>query len=138
MRAFNSQLIEQYRANGGAGGIGPVHFDRIALLTTTGRRSELPRTTPLGVARDGETLIVYASNNGAPRDPDWFANLVAEPLVRVELGGERFAATARVLDGAERERAYQVWLAAFPTTAGHRDRAGRIIPIIALQRTEEQ
>jgi deazaflavin-dependent oxidoreductase (nitroreductase family) len=115
-----------------------VHFDRIVLLTTTGRRTGQPRTTPLGVARDGETLIVYASNNGAPRDPDWFANLVANPSVQVELGGERFAATARVLTGAEREHAYQVWLAAFPTTAGHQDRAGRPIPIVALQRTEEQ
>jgi hypothetical protein len=55
---FNGQLIEQFRESGGHGELGPVHFDKLVLLTTTGRRTGQPRTVPLGGVRDGNAPMV--------------------------------------------------------------------------------
>jgi deazaflavin-dependent oxidoreductase (nitroreductase family) len=62
-----------------------VHFDKLVLLTTTGRRSGRQHTVPLGlVAADDGRLLLFASNMEARTDPDWFANLAADPRVHVE------------------------------------------------------
>jgi deazaflavin-dependent oxidoreductase (nitroreductase family) len=82
MRAHNQKVIEEFRANGGAG-------DRpLLLLTTTGVRSGARRTTPMMYVPDGDRLLVIASNAGAPKHPDWYRNLAADPRVTVEVGAE--------------------------------------------------
>jgi deazaflavin-dependent oxidoreductase (nitroreductase family) len=136
MRAFNAQLIEQYRASGGHGEMGPVHFEKLVLLTTTGRRSGQLRTVPLGGVRDGESLLLFASNMGAPRHPDWYWNIAADPQVAVETAGRTFHARAEILAGAERDDAYAKWIADAPHVADHQDRAGRVIPMVRIPLTE--
>ena len=124
----NRQIVEEYRASGGRierlGGT-----SRMLLLTTVGARTGRPRTTPMMFMRDGDRVVVYASNVGAPRHPAWYHNLLAHPEVSVELGTERFGAVARVTSGEERERLWHLF--PFPE---HQDKTSRLIPVVALER----
>jgi deazaflavin-dependent oxidoreductase (nitroreductase family) len=86
--------IDEFRANGGKLG-GGFEGRPVLLLTTIGRKSGDPRTAPMMYLREDGHLYVFASKGGAPTDPHWYQNLVANPKVTVELGTERFEATAR-------------------------------------------
>jgi deazaflavin-dependent oxidoreductase (nitroreductase family) len=83
---------------------------------------------------DGDRLLVIASNAGAPKAPDWYHNLLAEPRVTVEVGQDCYQAEASVLTGPEREQQWTALTAAYPFFADHERQAGRIIPIVALSR----
>lgn len=133
MREINPSVISEYRATGGRLS-GPMAGLPVLLLTTVGSRSGNSHTTPLGFAIDGDRLIVAASNGGAASDPHWFRNLVAAPEVSVELGAERFNATAMVVEGHERARLFEQLGSALPGTAGYARTSGRTIPVIALIR----
>ena len=91
VRETNRRVIAQFRAGGPIEG---MQRDRLVLLTTTGRRSGEPRTTPMMFHRDGDRVLVIASNIGAPRHPDWYLNLAADPHVTVEIGDEAYPAIA--------------------------------------------
>jgi deazaflavin-dependent oxidoreductase (nitroreductase family) len=127
--AVNRQIVEEYRASGGRierlGGT-----SRMLLLTTIGARSGRPSTTPMMFMPDGDRLVVFASNVGAPRHPAWYHNLVAHPDVTVELGSERFEAVAHVTSGEERDRLWRLF--PFPE---HQDKTSRLIPVVALERS---
>jgi len=132
---FNRQVIVAFRAAGGRGELGPVHFENLVLLTTTGRRSGQPRTVPLGSAADDEgRLLLFASNMGAPRHPDWYRNLEADPHVHVEVTGAAWDTEAEILHGAERDDAYRRWVEMAPQVAGHEAKAGRTIPMVRVRR----
>ena len=105
MNDWNEPIIEEFRANGGKVG-GRWEGRDLLLLTTTGRKSGRSHTTPVAFARDGDRLLVFASKGGAPKHPDWYLNLVADPQVQVEIGTERFDAVATPLVGEERDRAF--------------------------------
>lgn len=124
----NRRIVEEYRSNGGkVGQLGGS--SRLLLLTTLGARSGLPRTAPMMYASDGDRLVVFASDAGAPHHPAWYHNLVAHPQVTVEVGADRFDATAVVTTGDERERLWRLF--PFPE---HQEKAQREIPVIALER----
>jgi deazaflavin-dependent oxidoreductase (nitroreductase family) len=130
---FNKQVVEQFRAGGGVGELGPVHFDRMVLLTTTGRRSGEKHVVPVGWARDDAgNLLLFASNMGAPRHPDWYFNIEADPHVTVEITGATFDAQAEILHGDERDDAYRHWVEMAPHVAGHEAQAGRTIPMVRI------
>src|SRR5579883_1415658 len=97
-KAYNRQLIEEFRAHRGELG-GPFKDRPLLLLTTTGAKSGQPYTTPMMYIRDGDRLLVIASNIGAPKHPDWYYNLVAHPEVTVEVGTETYRARAVVPAG---------------------------------------
>ncbi len=105
------------------------------LLTTTGAKSGTQRTTPVVYTRDGDRIVVIASKGGAPKSPAWYHNLVANPVVTVELPGETFAARAIVQSGAERERLFQAQAAQMPNFADYARKTTRVIPVVALERT---
>lgn len=127
MGAYNRKVIEEFRANGGAG-------DRnLLLLTTHGRRTGEERTTPMMYVRIDEGLYVIASNAGAPRDPDWYRNLAADPAVTVEIGSDQYAASAVPLRDGERDRVFAEICDRFPFFVEHQQRAGRQIPVVALE-----
>jgi len=84
--------------------------------------------------RDGNRLLVYASKGGAPKHPDWYLNLVANPRVIVEVGPERYAAVAAALEGEERDREFAVQAARIPAFGEYQAKAGRVIPVVALTR----
>ena len=90
--AFNRDVIIEFRANGGEV---PGRKYPLILLTTTGAKSGLPRTTPLNYSTDGDRIIVIASKAAAPTHPNWYHNLVAHPDATIKLGAERFAMRAR-------------------------------------------
>ena len=132
-RNYNHQLIEDFRANRHKAG-GPFENRPLLLLTTTGVRSGKLRTTPMMYVRDGERLLVIASNAGAPIHPDWYHNLVAHPQVAVEVGTETFDATAVVTEGEERQRLWTRIVELYPFFAEHQAKITRQIPVIALSR----
>jgi deazaflavin-dependent oxidoreductase (nitroreductase family) len=129
--AVNRQMIEEFRATRDNPD-GPRGGRPMVLLTTTGARTGRPHTTPMMFVPDGDRLIVIASNMGAPRDPDWYHNLVAHPEVTVEVGAETYQAIATPLAGAERERVWQQVIATAPFFIDHQAKTTRLIPLVAL------
>src|SRR4051812_454526 len=97
--SYNSGVVEDFRAPAGAITSGRFAGRSLLLLSTVGARSGEVRVTPLAFTRDGERYVVIASKGGSPTHPDWFHNLVKNPRVQVEVGGESFDATARVAEG---------------------------------------
>lgn len=137
MQAINRQVIAEFRANGGEVG-GQFAGAPLLLLTTTGAKSGAPRISPLAYTADGARLVVIASKGGAPTDPDWFRNLVANPDATVELGSETFPVRATVADGAERDRLYDQMAARMPNFAEYQRNTTRRIPVVVLARLETQ
>ncbi|MFC4944705.1 nitroreductase/quinone reductase family protein [Pseudonocardia sp. GCM10023141] len=129
---INPSIIEQFRAGGEIDG---MHRERLLLLTTVGRRSGRSVTTPMMFHRDGERLLVIASNMGAPRDPDWYRNLVADPNVTVEVGDESYAAAASTVEGADRDAMWTMLKQHYPFFADHERATERTIPVVALSRS---
>lgn len=129
---FNQQIIEEFRAGGGHVG-GPFEGARLLLLTTTGARTGVRRTTPLGYLPDGERTLVIASAGGARKHPAWYHNLLAHPRATVENGVFTYEAEAVVLKGEERDRLFARAVEADPGWADYQARAGgRVIPVVAL------
>ena len=131
---FNAAVIDEFRAGGGTVG-GSLADTPLLLLGTTGAGSGLPRTTPLAYRREGDRLYVIASHGGAPTHPGWYFNLRAHPAVTVEVGTERFDATATVLEGPDRDRVFAAIAADSPTAREYQAKAGRTIPVVALDRS---
>ncbi|WP_067178544.1 nitroreductase/quinone reductase family protein [Microtetraspora niveoalba] len=129
---FNQKIIEEFRANGGRVG-GPFEGGRLLLLTTTGARSGVPHTTPVGYLHDGgDRLLVIASAGGGPKHPDWFHNLVANQRVTVEDGVFTYEAEAVVLDGPERDEVFARAVEADPGWGDYQAKTARVIPVVAL------
>ena len=127
----NQRMIEEFRANDGK-----VNFPLpLILLTTTGAKSGETRTTPVAYSRDGDRIVIIASKGGAPTNPDWYYNILTNPLVTVELGDERFQARATpVTDDGEYERLYGQHATQMPGFAEYRKKTTRRIPVIVLER----
>ena len=133
MSDYNTQIIEEFRANAGKVG-GRWEGRDLLLLTTTGRKSGRAHTTPMVYTRDSDRLLVYASKAGAPTHPDWYLNLVADPNVVVEVGDDRYDAVAAPLEGDERERAFTEQAERNSVFAEYQEKTDRVIPVVALTR----
>jgi deazaflavin-dependent oxidoreductase (nitroreductase family) len=130
--AFNKGVIEQFRANGGQV---PGREYPLILLTTTGAKSGLSRINPLNYSTDGDRIVVIASKGGADTNPDWYYNLLAQPLVTVEMGDEQFQARATVISAEpERSRLYAKMVEHRPGFAEYEQKTTRSIPAIVLER----
>lgn len=129
IQEINRRVIEQFRAGGEIEG---MHREGLLLLTTVGARTGRRHTTPMMFHRDGERIVVMASNAGATKAPDWYRNLVADPLVVVEVGDQRYDAVAMTLSGDERERVWRDVTSLFPFFVDHAAQAGREIPLVHL------
>ena len=134
MPNFNEALIEDLRAHDGQATSGPFLGRPVLILTTTGAKSGERRETPLAYTRDGDDVVIVASMGGAPRNPSWYHNLIANPRVTVELGGETFQADARVTDPDERRRLYDRHADIFPGFRDYEAKTSRTIPVIVLKR----
>lgn len=132
---FNARIIEEFRANGGKVG-GQFEGATMLILHTTGAKSGQERVNPLVYLDGGERIYVFASKGGAPTNPDWYHNLVANPDVTVEKGTETFSARAVPVEGEERDRIFREQAQRFPGFADYeRKAAGRVIPVVELQRS---
>jgi deazaflavin-dependent oxidoreductase (nitroreductase family) len=130
---FNRGVIEEFRANDGAT-TGPFADAPLMLMTTIGAKSGEPRIIPIVYTRDGGRLVIAASKGGAPTNPDWYWNVVANPEVTVELPGEKYQARATVVDRPERDRLYAAHTAVMPGFADYETKTDRVIPIVVLER----
>jgi deazaflavin-dependent oxidoreductase (nitroreductase family) len=134
MNDWNQKIIEEFRANDGKVG-GDFEQLPLLLLHHTGAKSGVERVNPLAYQRNGDSLAVFASKGGAPTNPDWFHNLVANPDASIEIGTESYPVTARVATDEERDRIWTAQKEAFPNFAEYEQSAGtRWIPVVVLDR----
>ena len=105
----------------------------VVIFTTRGKKSGKLRKTPLmRVEHDGAYAMV-ASQGGAPQHPSWYFNLKADPdALMVQDGADRFDATARELEGEEREIWWNRAVAAYPNYAVYQTRTKRKLPVVVL------
>jgi deazaflavin-dependent oxidoreductase (nitroreductase family) len=134
---FNSKIIAEFRANSGKVG-GPFEGGTLLLLHTTGARSGRQRVNPLAYQALDHGYAVFASKGGAPENPAWFYNLLASPRVRAEIGTQTVEVTARVADGAERERIWAAQKSASPGFADYERKTSRQIPVVILEPTGKE
>jgi deazaflavin-dependent oxidoreductase (nitroreductase family) len=135
LSTFNKHLIEEFRANGGK--VGDMFAGApLLLLTTTGARSGQPHTTPLTYSRDFSRLLIIAASQDSATIPDWYHNITANPVVAVEVGGERFQAVARVTERVERQQLFDQMAAERPNLKEleFQSRTARQLPVIVLER----
>ena len=104
------------------------------VLETTGRRSGVPRSTPLSFTRDDDAFVVIASNGGAPRHPDWYRNLLADADAMAEVGGERIPVRATTVTGDQRDRLWRRATRSYPLYRAYQLRTRREIPVVRLTR----
>ncbi|WP_324801124.1 nitroreductase/quinone reductase family protein [Streptomyces cyaneofuscatus] len=135
--AFQQSVIDEFRANAGKVG-GPFAGSDLLLLTTTGARTGRPHTTPLGLVRHGERVLVVGSNLGAPHHPDWYHNLLAHPAVQVELGDQEFETVALPAEGATRDELFARVVAEAPGYAEYQAVTDRVLPVVVLHLPDPQ
>jgi deazaflavin-dependent oxidoreductase (nitroreductase family) len=128
---FNSQVIDEFRANGGKAG-GMFEGMPLLLLHNVGAKSGREFVTPLVYLPDGDRYLIFASKGGAPNNPGWFHNLKAGPEVTIEVGTETVPVLAEELTGDERDRLYAKQAEAQPQFAEYAQKTDRKIPVIAL------
>ena len=134
LQTFNDKIIEEFRANNGVVG-GPFEGAPLLLLGTTGAKSGQPRINPLAYLDDGDALVIFASFAGADKHPPWYHNLVANTEVTVEVGTEKYQATAQIVGEPDRSALYERMVEAMPTFGEYREKTERVIPVVALRRS---
>jgi deazaflavin-dependent oxidoreductase (nitroreductase family) len=132
LKAFNQNIVDEFRANGGKVG-GRFADANLLLLTTTGAKSGQPRVSPLTYLRIDGKLIVIGAFAGAAVDPAWVHNLRANSQAHVEIGADEFDVRARELPPDERAALRDRVIAAAPRFAGYRSKTSRVIPLFELQ-----
>jgi len=132
---FGEKHVQRYRETGGEVGHRWKRGAKILLLTTTGRTTGEPRTTPLIYenAGDGKYVIV-ASKGGAPEHPGWYKNLSKDPQVELQVMDEVFPARARTAEGEERERLWKLVNQQWPDYDAYQTNTDREIPVVVLER----
>jgi deazaflavin-dependent oxidoreductase (nitroreductase family) len=129
----NRKIIDEFRANGGRVG-GRFEGRTLLLLHTRGAKSGRERINPLATVKDGDRQVVIASKGGSATHPDWYFNILANPLVTVETGTETYRAHAEVVEEPERTRLYNKMVEMMPVFDEYRRNAPREIPVIVLTR----
>ena len=134
--AFTKAIIEDMRAHHGEVTTGPMAGRPILVLTTTGAKSGQERRAILTYSKDGDRIVVAGSAGGSPKPPAWYHNLLANPVVQVEAGGEVFKARATERVGGEHDRLWAQHVAVRPEFAEYPEKSGRVIPTITLERVD--
>jgi deazaflavin-dependent oxidoreductase (nitroreductase family) len=129
----NDKIIAEFRANEGRVG-GVFEGAPMVILTSTGAKTGKPHTNPLMYLPDGDRVVVFASMGGAPENPQWFNNLVANPDAEAEVGTERFKVRAVVTEGEERDRLFEEQKKRYPQFGEYETQTTRTIPVVALER----
>ena len=130
---WNKEIIAEFRANDGKVG-GFFANNTLLLLHTTGAKSGKERVNPLVTFKDGDRLVVVASKGGAPSHPDWYYNILANSLVTVEYGSDKFQAQATVASEPERTQLYEKMESKLSSFTEYKEKAGRVIPVVTPSR----
>ena len=130
---WNKQIIDEFRANSGKVG-GQFEGAPLLLLHTTGAKSGQARVNPVMYQADGGNCVVFASKAGAPTNPDWYHNLLANPRASIEVGDQTVNVIAKVAEGDDRERLWARQKELYPGFAEYEATAvGRQIPVVVLE-----
>ena len=135
MDELNQAVTKEFRANKGKVS-GPMEGMPVLLLTMTGAKTRRTLTRPLCYSRDGERLVIIASYGGSPRNPPWYHNLPANPVVTVEVGTEKFTARAAETSSAERQRLFDAQARLMPFFKDYQKKNRRKIPVLTLTRVD--
>lgn len=129
----NERIVEEFRNNGGKVG-GPFQDAPLLLLHTRGAKTGQERVNPMMyLPLDGDNVAVFGSKGGAPTNPDWYYNLLADPRVTIEIGNDTREMSARVAEGDERERIWSRQKSDYPGFAEYERKTSRQIPVIVLE-----
>jgi deazaflavin-dependent oxidoreductase (nitroreductase family) len=128
---FNAQIIEEFRANEGRVG-GMFEGAPMLLLHHIGAKSGTHRVNPLVYQADDGRYVIFASKGGAPTDPDWFHNLMANPDTSIEVGAEHLDVRAEQATGEERDRLFTTQKERAPQFAEYEQKTDRTIPVVIL------
>ena len=131
-REWDTQIIEEFRANSGRVG-GYFEGAPMLILHSTGAKSGEERVHPLMYLQVDGTCAIFASKAGAPTHPDWYYNLLAHPSATIEVGTETKAVTARVAEGEERDALWTTQKERYPGFAEYERKTTREIPVIILE-----
>jgi len=134
MRSVNKQVIADFRA-GHEISIEGVHRERLVLLTTIGARTFVPTTVPVMFTTTERGILVVASNDGAEHEPQWYHNVVADPLVHVEESDREYDGAARVLAQKARDAAWAHLISEHPFFVDQQEKAGRELPLVEITKT---
>jgi deazaflavin-dependent oxidoreductase (nitroreductase family) len=133
MTLFGQEHVERYQETAGQEGHdwrGTVTL----LLTTTGRKSGVPRTAPLIYQPYGDAYLIVASKGGAPAPPEWYLNLLSDPEAKVQIRGEVFDVVARDATPEEKPDMWRTMVAAWPAYDDYQAKTDRQIPVVVLER----
>jgi deazaflavin-dependent oxidoreductase (nitroreductase family) len=130
---FGAEHVRVYRETKGDRGY-RWRGTTILLLTTTGRTSGEPRTTPLIHVTDGDRWVVIASKGGAPDHPDWYKNLQADPQATIEVAADEVPVVATTAEGDERARLWAAMTEVWPAYDDYQANTDREIPVVVLTR----
>ena len=131
---WNAGVIEEFRANDGKVG-GPFEGAPMVLVHHRGAKTGTERVTPLMCQVEGERIFIFASKAGAPDNPDWYHNLLANPDATIEFGSDRDIGVRVVeLTGEERNRVWERQKREWPQFAEYEEKTDRTIPVLELQR----
>lgn len=129
---FGQDHVDRYRATDGAEGH-EWRGTQTLLLTTTGRRSGEPRTTPLIYAPAGDAYVIVASKGGSDEPPAWYLNLSDDPEVEVQVKSDRFTAYARTAGPEEKPALWEKMVAEWPSYDDYQQKTDREIPVVVLE-----
>jgi deazaflavin-dependent oxidoreductase (nitroreductase family) len=132
MDDWNKKVVDEFRANGGKVG-GQFEGAPLLLLHTTGAKTGQARVNPVMYQADGDNHVVFASKGGAPTNPDWYHNLVANPRASIEVGDKTINVVAHVADDETRERLWPTWKVQYPGFAEYEAKTDRQIPVVVLE-----
>jgi deazaflavin-dependent oxidoreductase (nitroreductase family) len=128
---FNTQVIEEFRANDGKVG-GMFAGMPIVLVHHKGAKSGIDRVNPLAYIEDDGRYVVFASKGGAPDHPAWYHNLAMHPNTKIEVGTETIAVVASEAHGDERHRLYRTVTEELPQFGEYAEKTDRTIPVMIL------
>ena len=129
---WNAAIIEEFRATRGRVG-GQFEGAPLLLLHSVGARSGKERVNPMMYQAVGDAYAVFASKAGAPSNPDWYHNLVANPQATIEVGAIAVDVRARIAEGAERDTIWETQKERYPGFADYEASTTRQIPVVVLE-----
>lgn len=130
---FGAEHVRVYRETGGERGY-DWRGTTILLLSTNGRKSGEPRTTPLIYRSDGDRWIIVASKGGAPEHPGWYENLLADPDAEIQVKDQTVPVRASAAEGDERHRLWSLMAEVWPAYDEYQAKTDREIPVVVLTR----
>jgi len=132
VKDWNQSVIEEFRKNGGR--VASFRTVPLLLLHHRGAKTGTERVNPLAYQELDGGYAVFASKGGAPTNPHWYHNLIANPDVTIEVGEETIGARARVAQGDERDRIWEEQKRRTPGFADYERKTSRVIPVVILER----